>query len=232
MDIEEPGHLARRAAVHAALGDPARLAAVDLLRLGDLAPSEIGTVLGLSSNLLAHHLRVLEDAGVAVRRRSQGDGRRTYVSLVPGGLDGVAAPAVAPASDLLRGADRLVFVCTANSARSQLATALSRRALTVPVASAGTHPAAAVAPGARAAARRHRLRLTDATPRHLDDVVRDGDLLITVCDSAHEELGGRDAVHWAVPDPVPAGDAAAFDDTVADLTRRLTILARTLTPAS
>src|SRR6185437_9041553 len=62
--------IARRAAVYAALGDPARLAIVDALLLGDRSPSELGEALGMPSNLLAHHLRLLEQVGVIERERS------------------------------------------------------------------------------------------------------------------------------------------------------------------
>ena len=71
----------RRAAVHAALGDPARLRIVDMLLLGDLSPSELAAQLQMPSNLLAHHLKVLENAGVVSRHRSEGDRRRTYLRL-------------------------------------------------------------------------------------------------------------------------------------------------------
>lgn len=219
-----------RVAKHAALADAVRLEVVDSLAVGDLSPSELQNRVGLTSNLLAHHLKVLEDAGIVARRRSQGDRRRSYVTLVPGGLDGVASH---PAGTVARfgPAERVVFVCTANSARSQLATALWERVSSLPVASGGTHPAAEVAPGAVAAAGRHGLRLVHGGPRHLDDVVHDGDLLVTVCDNAHEELGGRDAVHWAVPDPVPDDTAHAYDTAVGDLTRRVTALSDLLTTA-
>ncbi len=213
---------------HAALGDAARLAVVDRLALGDVSPSELQARIGMSSNLLAHHLRVLEDAGIAARRRSQGDQRRSYVTLVPGGLDAIT-PAITPACtravDALGSPTRVVFVCTANSARSQLATALWMQTSAMPTASAGTHPADQVAAGATAAARRHGLHLSDETPRHLDDVLRDGDLVVTVCDNAHEELDGRDAIHWAIPDPVAVGTATAYDTTVTDLGRRIASLA-------
>ena len=59
---------------------------------------------------------------------------------------------------------------THNSARSQLAAALWTDTSTVPATSAGTHPAAAVHPGAVAAAQRHRVPLTPVPPRHVDDV--------------------------------------------------------------
>lgn len=212
-----------RAAKHAALADPVRLAVVDHLAVGDASPSEVQALLGLPSNLVAHHLKILEDAGITRRRRSQGDRRRTYVSLVPSGLDAITAgPAHA---DHVGPTSRVVFVCTANSARSQLATALWHDASDLPAASAGTAPATRVAPGARAAAKRHGLRLVDGTPRHLDDVLRGDDLVVTVCDSAHEELDGRDAVHWAIPDPVAIGTAAAYDVVVTDLGHRITSLA-------
>jgi ArsR family transcriptional regulator, arsenate/arsenite/antimonite-responsive transcriptional repressor / arsenate reductase (thioredoxin) len=182
-------------------------------------------MLVMPSNLLAHHLHVLEHAGVITRRRSEGDRRRTYLRLIPGALDNLAAP---PA----RTARRVLFVCTANSARSHLAAALWRRASTIPAASAGTHPGTAIDPGAIAAARRHRLPLPRLRPRHISDVQGEGDLVVTVCDMACEELGGQAAVHWSVPDPVPAGDPASFDAAVADLSGRVGRLAPRLAATS
>ena len=44
-----------------ALGDPARLAIVDTLVAGDASPGELGAELELPTNLVAHHLKVLED---------------------------------------------------------------------------------------------------------------------------------------------------------------------------
>ena len=49
----------------------------------------------------------------------------------------------------------------------------------------------------------------------------DGDLVITVCDLAHEELGELAALHWSVPDPVPSGDAGSFDAALDELSRRV-----------
>jgi len=218
MSVEQSFERARRAAVHAALADPARLQITDTLLAGDASPSELAAMLGMPSNLLAHHLHVLEQAGIITRRRSEGDRRRTYLQLIPGPLESLAAP---PA----RAAQRVLFVCTANTARSHLAAALWRRASTVPAASAGTHPAAAIDRGAIAAAGRHRLPLPRLRPRHISDVRQDDDLVITVCDLAHEELGRAAALHWSVPDPVPAGDPASFDTAVAQLADRVGRLA-------
>jgi protein-tyrosine-phosphatase/DNA-binding HxlR family transcriptional regulator len=214
MNDERMLELERRAAVHAALSDPARLAITDALADGDASPSELAGLTTMPSNLVAHHLKVLEEAGLVTRRRSEGDRRRTYLRLVPGALDAMAG---APG----RSARRVVFVCTANSARSHLAAALWRRASAVPAASAGTRPADRVDPGAVDAAGRRQLPLPRLRPRHIADVLHDGDLIVTVCDLAHEEIGGLAAVHWSVPDPVPAGDEASFDAALAELDRRV-----------
>lgn len=206
--------LERRARRHAALSDPARLAIVDELVLSDRSPVELGSELAMESNLLAHHLDVLDRAGLVVRRRSSGDGRRRYVQLERTALVGLTPGRclrVAPA----------LFVCSANSARSQLAAALWADLVGVPAASAGTHPAPAVHPGALAAARRAGLDLEGATPSVLSSVP-DGVTVVTVCDRAHEELDpGDDWLHWSVPDPVADGSAAAFDAVVAELRARI-----------
>jgi ArsR family transcriptional regulator, arsenate/arsenite/antimonite-responsive transcriptional repressor / arsenate reductase (thioredoxin) len=218
MNDERMSDLERRATVHAALADPARLAITDTLADGDASPSELAGMLAMPSNLLAHHLRVLEEAGLVTRHRSEGDRRRTYLQLVPGVLD--ALPGVPR-----RAARRVLFVCTANSARSHLAAALWRQASTVPAVSAGTRPAARIDPGAVDAAGRRQLPLPRLRPRHVSDVLDDGDLVVTVCDLAHEELGPLAALHWSVPDPVPAGDPGSFDAALAELDRRVRRLA-------
>lgn len=202
-----------RAAVHAALADPARLKIVDLLSLGDAAPSELAARLGMPSNLLAHHTGVLEAAGLISRRRSDADRRRTYLTLDPARLVSGYGPELTAA--------RVLFVCTANTARSHLAAAVWQRHSRIPATSAGTHPGDQIAPGAVAAAERYGLRMPRRSPRHIEAVQRDGDLIITVCDSAHEELAGADQLHWSVPDPVPGGRRADFDRTVRDLTARI-----------
>lgn len=212
-----------RAARHAALGDPARLRIVDLLTLGDLAPRELQNRLGMPSNLVAHHLAVLEREGMISRRRSEADRRRSYVRLTAGGFDRLGPSSAAAAQ-------RVLFVCTANSARSQLAAELWTRRSSIPATSAGTHPAAAIAPGAIAAARRHGLRLPSRVPQALDQVVADTDLVVTVCDAAHEELG-TDALHWSVPDPVAVGTEAAFDAAFDEIAHRIDDLAARITAA-
>jgi len=207
-----------RAALHAALGEPGRLAVVELLQWGDRTPSELADLLGMRSNLLAHHVNVLVDHGVVRRTPSEGDRRRTYLSLEPGALDALTAPSASSA-----GAGRVLFVCTANSARSQLAAALWQRTSPLPATSAGTHPAARVDPGAVRAARRHHLP-TLGVPQALGAVHAEGDFVVTVCDRAHEETGLLADSHWSVPDPV-GGDDERFEAALAELERRVTALA-------
>ena len=161
MELDWSTSVLARARLHAALGEPARLAIVDRLVLGDASPGELGRELGLASNLLAHHVRLLEQAGVVQRSRSEGDRRRTYLRLRPAALAGLV-----PAAS--RAAPRVLFVCTRNSARSQLAAALWRRRSRVPVASAGTRPAARVHPLAAAVARAHGLSLARARTAHVE----------------------------------------------------------------
>lgn len=219
--------LTARAAVHAALGDPGRLAIVDALVLGEASPSELQHLLNMPSNLMAHHVRTLERAGVINRHRSEGDRRRTYLTLAPGALDTLRPSSV-------QDAVRVVFVCTENSARSQLAAALWNGASAVPATSAGTHPAPAVHTGALAAAHRHGLTLAGSAPRHLDQVLDPADVVITVCDAAHEELGaepGPRRLHWSVPDPARSGEDTAFDTAVTTLADRVSRVAPALHPA-
>lgn len=217
--------LQRRAALHAALSDPARLRMVDALGLGDASPSELAELVGLPSNLVAHHLKVLEREGLVVRRRSEGDRRRSYVQLVPEVLDALTTVP-------RRAVPRVLFVCTANSARSHLAAALWRRSSTVPAVSAGTHPADHIAAGAVAAAARHHLDLPEIRPRAIDEIRADGDFTVTVCDRAHEELGLPVDLHWSIPDPVPLATAEAFDEALEALEHRIGQLAPLLSPQS
>jgi protein-tyrosine-phosphatase len=204
-----------RAILHAALGDPVRLSIVDELMVSDRAPVELQALTGLESNLLAHHLDTLEEAGLIVRTHSSGDARRRYVRLIHGALGELELHAEKKLDDVL-------FVCTKNSARSQLAAALWREITGRGAQSAGTHPAKRVHPGAIDAAERSGLDLRDATPRRFDEVTAVPTLVITVCDRAHEEIGSDQGWwHWSVPDPLQRATKRAFDATVAELRERI-----------
>ena len=206
----------QRPSRHGALADPNRLAIVDELDRSDRSPSELGATLGLAPNLLAHHLRVLEETGLVRRHRSAADRRRSYVSLVHEALAdlGPRRPEPAPAD--------VLFVCTHNAARSPLAAALWRRLAGTGADSAGTHPAPQVHPGAVAAARRHQLDLGAATPR---SVRRDepAEVIVTVCDRAREDLRPS-GWHWSIADPAEAGTDRAFDAAIAELEDRIRVV--------
>ena len=72
--------------------------------------------------------------------------------------------------------------------------------------------------------------MPDVAPRLLADTLEQGDLVITVCDRAHEELHGAAWAHWSIPDPVPAGSKGAFEAAVDALVPRVTSLAPRLVP--
>ncbi len=219
MNAEQSSELVRRARIHAALGDPGRLAIADALAVGDASPSEIADLLGMASNLVAHHLNVLAEAAVIERSRSEADRRRTYVRLRSGALAALKTPALATPR-------RVVFVCTRNSARSQLAAALWATQSHLPATSAGTDPAPRVNPLAVQVAQRHGLRLEPTHTAHVEDVAQQGDLIVAVCDHAHESLAPSvDRLHWSIRDPVTAGNDAAFETAYTDIADRVRRLA-------
>ncbi len=223
MNIERMS-VVRRARIHAALGDPARLAIVDALSLGDASPGEVAHDLAMPTNLVAHHVKVLAEAGLLERTRSEADRRRSYLRLRPGALATLTPPGLPEPA-------RVVFVCTHNSARSQLAAALWADRTHRPAASAGTHPAPRVHPRAVRVARRHGLRLHATGTAHISTVVGDDDLVVAVCDHAHEDLSAsvRPRLHWSVPDPARADTDAAFEAAYTDLAGRIDRLAPALT---
>jgi len=227
MDVEQSPRLRERAAVHAALAEPARLQIVDRLSLGDASPSELANDLGISSNLLAHHLKVLQAVCLVGRSQSQGDRRRTYVRLTPQPLVQLVPAGAATAR-------RVVFVCTRNSARSQLAAAAWRRSSPIPSASAGTRPATRVHPLAVKIGRRRGLHLGQARTAHVADVIARDDLVVVVCDNAYEELQGQLSVslHWSLPDPVRVGTDHAFDRVIDDIEDRVGRLAGATTTST
>jgi protein-tyrosine-phosphatase len=215
--------VAGRAAVHAALGEPIRLAIVDDLTVSDRSPKELSARFSVPPNLLAHHLDVLDAVGLIERFVSAGDRRRRYVRLVRAPLAQLGVTAVRTAGQPTTG--EMVFVCSQNSARSQLAAALWTARTGKVATSAGTHPADRVHPGAIAAASRAGLDLSRAEPRMFE---ADGtaDFVVTVCDQAHEELDPRPGWwHWSLPDPVHDGRAAAFDAVVTELDDRIRAVA-------
>jgi protein-tyrosine-phosphatase/DNA-binding HxlR family transcriptional regulator len=216
MDLDE------RSAVHAALGDRNRLAMVDDLSLSDRTFQELAKRGGLPGNLTAHHLAVLETTGLIERRVSEGDRRRRYISLRVERLEGLLALPPLPAGSVL-------FVCTHNSARSQFAAALWRQRTGGGSDSAGTQPSRRVHPGAVKVAREYGLDLEDVLPKGYEAIDRPHDLVISVCDRAHEAglPFSSPTAHWSVPDPVRDGRLGAFRAAFATIAQRIDQLAAT-----
>lgn len=207
----------QRAMLHAALGDETRLTIAEELRRSDRSPKELSAAFSVPTNLLAHHLDVLEEAGAITRPISAGDARRKYVRLTAAADELLGAPSF-PLPP------RVMFLCTRNSARSQLAAALWNQRTGRAARSAGTHPADTVHPGARAAARRVGLSLEGVVPQRLGRISSNVQV-ITVCDLVHEELSPSPSWwHWSIPAPSAVGRSGAFDAVVNELNERISRL--------
>jgi protein-tyrosine-phosphatase len=197
---------------------------VDELAGGDLTPSALAARLAIAGNLLAHHLGVLEDAGLVTRRVSEGDGRRRYVVLRRDALDAMTPTVRAPAGTIL-------FVCTHNSARSQFARALWTTRTGRPAESAGTDPADRIHPLAVRVAAEQGIDISGERPcgySSLDPSPdRRSDLVISVCDLAGEANLPQASrhLHWSVPDPVRIGGVTAFRRAFAEISARIDTLA-------
>jgi len=214
MDFES------RVRIHQALADWHRLAIVDALMLGDRTPRELCELAELPTNLMAHHLQVLEQAGLIDRHVSNGDKRRRYVVLQQERLSHIVPNLTVPAGCVL-------FVCTHNSARSQFAAALWRAKTGGHADCAGTDPAARVDPVAIATAGDFGVDLSTAVPKGYDGVDASPALLVSVCDRAREAGLPFDvpSLHWSVPDPGADGRPAAFRAAFAEISGRVERLA-------
>lgn len=113
---------------------------------------------------------------------------------------------------------RVLFLCTHNSSRSQMAEGLlrARGGGRFDVSSAGTHPRT-VHPLAIQAMREIGIDISEAAgyrAKSLEEFVGQPiDLVVTVCDEAAEECpffpGARRQVHWGFPDPSAATGSVA-----------------------
>lgn len=133
---------------------------------------------------------------------------------------------------------RVLFLCTGNSARSQIAEALLNHdgAGRFEAESAGTEPAARVNPGAVEALAAAGIEWHGHPPRSVDGLDgRPWDVVVTVCDDARESCpifpAGPVIAHWGMPDPAaahgdPATKRAAFLGTLDVLRRRIGVLVK------
>jgi arsenate reductase (thioredoxin) len=131
---------------------------------------------------------------------------------------------------------RLLFLCTGNSARSQMAEALLKwkGKGRFQAASAGSRPAARVNPYALETLREYGIPWAGHPPRSVEGLEREPwDFVITVCDRAKESCPIFPCqpvlAHWGMPDPAEVeGDEAtkqkAYRDAFVLLSRRIDLL--------
>lgn len=232
-----------------------RWAVVRELARSDYRVQELVERLHLPQNLLSYHLRKLREGRLVVERRSSADEREVYYRL---DLDQFQASYLAagslvhPAILMEHGepyeslawspGTRVLFLCTENSARSQMAEALLRHLShgKVEAYSAGSRPASQIHPLARRVMEQMGIDMSQAIPRHFQ--IFEGqsfDAIVTVCDRVVESCptfpGDPERVHWSFLDPASiqgteAEQLHAFEQTALQLTTRLrlflTLLAR------
>ena len=128
---------------------------------------------------------------------------------------------------------RVLFLCTANSARSQVAEAVLRQLShgTIEVASAGSEPASEIHPMALEALRKLNIPAAGQHPKSMDGFLRQRfDYVITVCDRAAERCpifpGDPERIHWSVEDPAsvagtPEERQRSFDVVAKQLMNRI-----------
>jgi protein-tyrosine-phosphatase/DNA-binding transcriptional ArsR family regulator len=219
----------------------------------DRAVWELTELIDEPQNLVSYHLRQLRDGGLVSARRSSADGRDSYYAIdltscqrelraTGGGLH--PALWVGPL-DLntstprrSRRKQRVLFLCTGNSARSQIAEALIERmsAGAIEASSAGSHPKP-LHPNAVQTMKRRGIDISGNRTKHLDEFVGQRfDMVITLCDRVREvcpEFPSQpQLVHWSMPDPAREGannraSYPAFERTAAELETRIGYLLHT-----
>jgi ArsR family transcriptional regulator, arsenate/arsenite/antimonite-responsive transcriptional repressor / arsenate reductase (thioredoxin) len=223
----------------------------------DRAVRELTERVAEPQNLISYHLRRLRDGGLVSARRSIADKRDTYYAidfvqceqqlqsaggaLHPGLLLEPSVPKYRATPT--RGRRRVLFLCTGNSARSQMAEALieSMSGGAVAAASAGSNPKP-LHPNAVRVMRTRGLDISRNRTKHLDEFTTQRfDMVVTLCDRVREvcpEFPAHPALaHWSVPDPAQAGSTnrasyPAFERTASELETRIRFLLRLLTERS
>lgn len=229
------------------LSDPQRWHILQELSLSDRRVSELTQLLGRPQNLVSYHLRELRSAGLVAAKPSAADGRDTYyrveldrcadlLSDVGSALQpGIRLEPVAPQLPGHLRHIRVLFLCTGNSSRSQMAEALLRERTggQVQAFSAGSHPKSLHANAVRIMAERG-IDISGQHAKHLRRFARRRfDHIITLCDRVREicpEFPGQPrTAHWSVADPALAGDTdeasyPAFEQAADEIERRVRTL--------
>ncbi len=228
-----------------------RWALLQQLTRSDYRVAELVEQVKQPLNLVSYHLRQLRQAGLVRERRSTADERSFYYSLdlerlhtfyleASSSLHPSLGQEITPGSrvnwSFTIPAPRLLFLCTGNSARSQMAEALVHHLGQgqVQAFSAGSHPAPAVHPLAMRAIGRLGIQMSQPFPKHLDLFVDQSfDRVITLCDRVREQCpswpGSPPLIHWSFPDPSTAEGSEAerqqvFDHLAIQLSVRIRLL--------
>jgi protein-tyrosine-phosphatase len=235
-------------------GHPLRWRLLGELAASDRTVNELTGLVGEAQNLVSYHLAKLRDAGLVFTRRSSADGRDAYyaVDLARVGEllsttattlhPGLAlTPSAAAPPDEERGPVKVLFLCTGNSARSQMAEALARTRSggTVEAYSAGSNPKPLHANAVRVMYDEYGVDLRGHESKHLDVFIDEHfDWVISLCDRVREVCpefpGDPETIHWSIPDPAAGhidDDASypAFQQTAAELATRIGFLLAVLT---
>jgi protein-tyrosine-phosphatase len=213
----------------------------------DRTVKEMMLLLGEPQSLVSYHLRLLRDGGLVTVRRSSADRRDSYYSVDlaacrdalqnAGGalhpalrLDATGRRRPGPRSSRRR--HRVLFLCTGNSARSQIAEALLAHmsAGTVEAVSAGSAPKPLHSNAVRVLHKRG-IDISANRTKHLDEVSSQRfDTVITLCDRVREvcpEFPAHTArAHWSMPDPSREGSTdrasyPAFERVTSELETRI-----------
>ena len=233
-------------------GHPVRWRLLGELARSDRTVHELTGLVGEPQNLVSYHLGKLRDALLVSAQRSSADRRDAYytVDLARiGGLLSATGGALHPGlrltpprrGDAVPAAVRVLFLCTGNSARSQMAEALARvrSGGVVDAYSAGSHPKPLHPHALRVMRDEHGIDLSGHTSKHLGEFADQRfDWVISLCDRVREvcpEFPGQpETIHWSIPNPA-VGDAdddasyAAFQRTAAELEIRIGFLLAVLT---
>jgi ArsR family transcriptional regulator, arsenate/arsenite/antimonite-responsive transcriptional repressor / arsenate reductase (thioredoxin) len=227
-------------------GHPLRWRLLSELSRSDRVVSELTGLVGEPQNLVSYHLGKLRDAGLVSARRSSADRRDSYYTIDLtriGGLlsatGGALHPGLrlTPAPTALAGSSpvRVLFLCTGNSARSQMAEALAK-ALSggaIEAYSAGSQPKPLHANALRVMREEHGLDLSSHRSKHLDELTGQSfDWVISLCDRVREvcpEFPGQpEVVHWSIPNPATGEPddvtLPLFQQTAAELVTRIRFL--------
>jgi len=238
-------------------GHPLRWRLLAELARSDHLVSELCDATGEPQNLVSYHLGKLRDARLVSARRSAADGRDAYytadlarigglLSATGGALHPGLRFAPRPTDSVRLRRVRVLFLCTGNSARSQMAEVLARSLSggVLEAYSAGSHPKPMHPNAVRVMRDEHGLDLRGLSSKHLDVFAgRRFDWVISLCDRVREVCpefpGHPETIHWSMPNPADgdADDDASyplFQQTAAELVTRIGFLLAVLrdrTPA-